>query len=483
MPTVNIIGKPYTNTRSTQEDPQRCINWFAETGGEGSKQKVVLYPTPGLQDLLLTDANNNSVRQLFEFNGYLYIVAGFKFYRYDGTTLTLKGTLNSVESVYPPIMVSNGAQICIVDNGFGYTYSIAGDSFSEITDPNFTAAAPNYITFQDGYGIYNQPGTAVWWITGINDFSTTGDLDFASANTTNEPIQAIISNRQQIYIFTTVGVEIWFNSGTADFPFERKNTSYITQGTAASGSITLIDNTIYYLTRSIQGEGYVVQIQGDSSPVVVSTPGINRIINQMETIDDAIGFSYQQDGHLFYVLTFPTADKTLVYDLSEQAWHERTTTIVNDPGGGSRQGRWRPNCYAFFGSTHVVGDFESGELMTIETDVYTDRTASIIREFITPVLWQDLKRLSVRSVTLDFQAGTGDSTDSDPQINFYLSKDGGMTYGNAHIASVGDSGQYTQRVKFNRLGMSRAFVGKLTTSSKANVTLLGASIDVEPSDS
>ena len=477
MPQLNIIGQAYT-ARSGSEDFETCKNFFIEAGTEQTKYKFVLYPTPGIEEYV--DIDGSQVRQLLEFDKVLYAIIDFDFYAIDADGVaTQKGTLNSTEPVFVPQMASNGLQIGIVDNGYMYAYNIAADTFVEVTNVYTLAAAPNYLTFQDGYGIYNQPGTSTWWITSINDFTTTGALDFASANTTNQDITAIVSNRQQLYIFTPVGCEVWFNSGNNDFPFERKNTSYITQGTAAPASIVTIDNTIYYLTRSPQGEGFVVKIEGDSSPVVISTSAISYLINQIESINDAIAFAYQEDGHLFYVLTFPSGDKTFVYDISQGAWHERTSTIDNDPGAGTRQGRFRANCYAFFGSRHVVGDFESGVLFSMDNRVYTEDGVPIRRERTTSHLWNDLKRISLRSITLDFQVGVGNTADPDPMINLYLSKDGGYTYGNAHVASLGAEGAYTKRIKFNRLGMSRDFVGKITTTAAVEVVLLGASAEIE----
>jgi hypothetical protein len=46
-------------------------------------------------------------------------------------------------------------------------------------------------------------------------------------------------------------------------------------------------------------------------------------IQSYGNITDAIGYTYQQDGHPFYVLIFPSAEATWVYDVSTQLWHER----------------------------------------------------------------------------------------------------------------------------------------------------------------
>ena len=47
----------------------------------------------------------------------------------------------------------------------------------------------------------------------------------------------------------------------------------------------------------------------------------------MSDISDARAFTYQKDGHHFYVLTFPTGNKTFVFDASTSLWHERNATV------------------------------------------------------------------------------------------------------------------------------------------------------------
>lgn len=479
---IDIIGSAYT-TRSGSEDFETCVNFYIEKTMKGvsAKYNEVLYPTPGLTELV--QLSGLVVRASLEFDGVYYCVCDLKFYKVVGAVATQKGTMVLPYVTSNPIIVTNGLQICVVDGGRGYVYDIAADTFVQITDPNFTAARPTYITFQDGYGIYNQPGTSTWWFTSINDFTVTDPLDHAAANTTNQDIVALISNRQQLYIFTPVGCEVWFNSGDPVETWVRKNTSYITQGLAAAASVCAIDNTLYYLTRSSQGDGFVVKIEGDSSPVIVSTPAISSILADFTVLSDCIGFSYQDEGHLFYVLIFPTEDRTLVYDIGENAWHERKSTLTNDPGAGTRQGRWRANNHAFVGDSHIVGDFQNGKLYVMDNDVYTENAVTIVRERTTSHLWNDLKRITLRSITLDCEVGVGNNSFPNPAINLYISKDGGYTYGNAHIGSLGNTGEYRKRIKFNRLGTARDFVGKIVVTDPVKICVLGASAELEMRDS
>jgi hypothetical protein len=87
-----------------------------------------------------------------------------------------------------------------------------------------------------------------------------------------------------------------------------------------------------------------------------------------------LDFTYQQLGHTFYVLIFPTADATWVFDIGEGLWHERTW--IDDSGF---EHRIRANdCAAAYGII-VVGDWETGALYQWDLTVYNDNGQPIVR--------------------------------------------------------------------------------------------------------
>ena len=79
---------------------------------------------------------------------------------------------------------------------------------------------------------------------------------------------------------------------------------------------------------------------------------------------DAVAYTYQQDGHPFYVLNFPSANTTWVYDVSTGAWHERA---------GFQDGafvRHRANCQCNFGGEIIVGDHENGNIYALDMTTF-----------------------------------------------------------------------------------------------------------------
>jgi hypothetical protein len=104
---------------------------------------------------------------------------------------------------------------------------------------------------------------------------------------------------------------VFGNSGAADFPFERINGSIIQYGCAAKHSPAQFDNSVLWLGDGHEGAGIVWRAQG-YNPVRISTHALENEFRSYATVADAQGYVYQQNGHTFYVLTFPTAGKTWV---------------------------------------------------------------------------------------------------------------------------------------------------------------------------
>ena len=58
-------------------------------------------------------------------------------------------------------------------------------------------------------------------------------------------------------------------------------------------------------------------------PQRVSNHYVERQIQSYSTVSDATAYAYQEQGHTFYVLNFPTAGATWVWDVLTGVWHER----------------------------------------------------------------------------------------------------------------------------------------------------------------
>lgn len=469
-----FIGPSYTH-QSLNVDCQRCVNLFPEMNPTGvSKEGEVasLVPTPGLR-LLLT-LTSGPVRALHRAsNDQVFAVAANKLYRISSTWVATElGTLNTTSG--PVSVADNGTHVVIVDGTNAYVWNIDTSSYSTITDPDFEVA--DQVKFLDGYFIFNRTGTQQWVITGLYDTAFDA-LDFTSSEGSPDNLVGIEVANRNLYTFGAQSIEVFYNSGDADFPFARIQGAVIDIGCAAAFSIAKTQNTIYWIGGDDSSFGAVYRMSGYQAERV-STPAIESVIRGIALSDlaDSRAWVYQQGGHVFYCLNLPGIDSTWVFDASTNLWHERT---YNNLWGEERH---RAECHTVAHGLNVVGDYENGKLYALDPDVYTDNGAAIRRMRTAPHVSSGLKRLFHHSLQLDIETGvglTGTGSGSDPKAMLQWSDDGGHSWSNEYWQDIGKLGVRRGRVLWRRLGSSRDRVYRVVISDPVKVVLIGAELSAE----
>jgi hypothetical protein len=282
----------------------------------------------------------------------------------------------------------------------------------------------------------------------------------------------------------------------------------------AAFSVAKLDNSLFWLGTDARGQGIVYKANGYTG-VRVSTHAIEYAIAQYGNISDALAYTYQQEGHAFYVLTFPSANATWVYDAATQAWHERAG-LVN-----GQFTRHRSNCQCNFQGNTVVGDFENGNIYTLDLNVYADngQPQKWLRSWrALPTGQNNLNRSAHHSLQLDAETGVGlnglttgenvyMTTESGeplitesgefilssvgalpvpaPQAMLRWSDDGGHTWSNEHWTSMGRIGEYGHRTIWRRLGMTlklRDRVYEVSGTDPVKLAIMGAELHASPTN-
>lgn len=472
MPQIPFVG-PSFRARSRCLDAQVCINLFPVMGGSGTAKSVrALYGTPGTRPLVSTATGTVRGMHSPTSGGDGIVVAGDTVYRLDSNfALTAIG---AVDSINTPVKIDdNGIDAVIVTGPNGYKVNLATNVVTQIIDPAFYGA--DNVDFLNTYAIFNRPGTNQFYISGSNEI-TFNSLDFASAESNYEPIINFIVNHDEIIFFKKTVTEIWRTSNSADFAFARDRNAAIEQGCVARDSVASLDNTVFWLGGDTQGTGIIYRLNG-YTPQRISTEAIEFEISQYSTIEDAVAYTYQQEGHSFYVITFPTGNATWVYDVSTNLWHQRAYL---DPATGNL-GRHRSNSHMFFNKKHVVGDFETGDLYTLDLDYYYDRASDpfpAIRA-ASHIATGDYNFIAHVRLQVDIEAGVGLTSGhgSDPKIMLDWSDDGGFTWSNKHEAKMGAIGEHKTRAVWNRLGRSKDRVYRILISDPVKRVILGATLN------
>jgi len=391
-----ILGQAYV-ARSVNAADNRMVNLFPEVIPNEGKEAGFLNRAPGLS--LLTTVGTGPVRGLWSFEGFTYAVSGNTLYKINSSyTATALGTIAGTGQVS---MSDNGTQLFVAANGPSYIYNSQTNVFQQITDPDFPGAVT--VSYLDGYFVFNEPNSQKVWVTSLLEGTQVDPLDFASAEGSPDGLVALIVNNREAWLFGTNSIEVWYDAGTADFPLARIQGASNEIGCVAPFSVAKLDNSIFWLGQDARGRGIVYRNNGYTG-VRASNHSIEWQIQQYGDISNAIAYTYQQDGHSFYVLTFPTVQKTWVYDVSTQSWHERA--------GWSNGNfvRYRPNCQVAFNSEIILGDYENGNLYAYDLDVYADNNApqKWLRSWRPiPSGQNNLRRTAQHSLQLDCETGVG----------------------------------------------------------------------------
>lgn len=463
---INFVGPAYT-ARSLNVDAQRAVNCFLEYDNESPRAPVALHGTPGL--LLKFTLGDAPVREAIVMGVYSYWVAGDSVYRVDTAySATLLGTIRTTSGQVG--MATNGTQVLIVDGDSGWIANAT--SLTEIGDVDFPDGVTR-CTYQDGYFIVAGNSSQSFYINETaGDGTVWNGTDFASAEGSPDDTIGLISDHRELWLFGKTSAEVWINTGNVDFPFERSGNTFIEHGCAAAGTIAKLDNTVFWLGSDDRGGAMVWKADG-YTPVRISTHAIEFAMQAYSTISDAFAYTYQQEGHAFYVLTFPTANATWCFDVSTGQWHQRAW---RDPNTNTLN-RHRSNCHVFFNNEHLVGDFETGEVYKLDLDTYSDNGDPILRLRATQCLDSgDGARMFYDDMQVDMEAGVGLNTGqgSAPLLMMRYSNDGGHTWSNIRTKSVGAIGQYGYRAKFGPTGAGRNRVWEISLTDPVKFCVIGA---------
>lgn len=476
---IPVVGQTY-ESRSVVVDSQRCLNLYPEIveSGQG-KNNIVLYPTPGLKPFASVEKSPH--RGMYSELGRAFTVAGNGLYEIkgDGTTVFIGTVVNNGGRV---VMRSNGEQghqLFVVSGGYGYIYDLNTSVFTELTTvPGFPSSKAVSGTFLDGYFVVNT--TTDFQISGLFNGLTWDAADKASRTAGADPVVVALQSHRELWVWGEVTSEVWVNTGAANFPFAPIPGVFIEMGCAAPYSAIRFDNQVAWLSGNRDGDRIAV-LASQYNPQRISTHAVETAWRRYARVDDAFGFAYQEDGHSFYVLAFPSAGATWVYDHATKMWHERGYW-------NTKTAQWeahRAICHCRAFNKHLVGDRISGAIFDWTLTYSRDDGDEIRRMRRLPHLSRENVRQFFQRLEVELEAGVDrtlpvrDEQLIDPMLMLRWSDDRGHTWSPEQWVSAGRIGQYSARAYWTRLGSSRDRVFELTMSADIPWRLIDGYLTVE----
>lgn len=467
-----LLAQESGESRSPALLIEQLLNCFTERVPEGSKTPIPLFGAPGLS--LAASVGPGPIRAITVFNGLTHIVSGTHLYRINinSTVTDLGGTIPGSNIVS---IADNGVQICIINglvNGGGaggWIYSVAG-GLVQITSPNFFPC--DTVTFFDGYFVFDRAGTAEFFLSALYDGTTFSGTDFATTESSSQPVNAIAENLQLLFFFKSDRIELWYDAGAADFPFQRYAGGVINRGCTATYSMVKQDGAIFFL-----GDDAVVYRLQANVPIRVSTPAMESLIAQEANPSLISGFTYTWQGHKFVGFTLPGTTRTIVYDVSTGKWHERQSY----DSFGTSLGWWRAwVAYDGHFGNPVLGDRTTGSIWKPDITWPGEGTNPMFQTVISTVLQKDRKRVFVNRFEIDMQNGVANSNAPTPVATLFTSTDGGFNWENrgSRVYSTMTTPD-VHRVRWTNLGQARQWVFKIVLNDPVTRNIIGAYVDAE----
>jgi len=483
-----FIAGAYTN-QSLVEQGERLVNLYPEryeqSGSAPNQEGLFFTAVPGYSTFA-TLPTSPVQHMTVAHNGTLFVIAGDVLYEVasDGAAASCGSLAVSGGGTYYRT-ADNGVALGIVNGGSFWQYSYQNRLLTSATLED-----PCDIAFIDGYFIALKRDSRQFQISGLLDGSTWDALDFAVAEGAGDNIVAIIADHRELWCFGATRTEVYYNSGSSDFPFERLPGGFIEHGCIAPRSIVKLDNSLVWLGGDARGAGMCWRANG-YTPQRISNHAVEWIWSQYDSLDDAVAFAYQETGHQFYVLHFPSArptrimadghpsvgyaGATWVFDAATGLWHERS--YWDQVKGVECAHRGRFHAFAF--GKHLLGDYQSGALYEQDADVHD--FAGEPRRWLrsAPYLTNENRRTFYSRFELLYLAGQGTATGQGaaPVARLSWSNDAGATWSNELDASMGAIGATGQRCFWNRLGSGRRRCFAVAGSDPVRTVLIDAFIE------
>jgi hypothetical protein len=435
--------------RSRPVAAQRLVNCYLESAPKGEEKGPPLVSSYGITQL---GTIGGRMRGGAVINGVPYVVSGQRLYK---VTPTFEGIdLGSIPGAGVVDIVGDEDEVFVVSEGEGYIYNGVTTTF--IADTDFPGA--ERAEYLDGYAIVVHQGSMY-----INEtphvFTGWNALDFAAAEASPDDVLDGIVDHRQYFAGGRDSIEVFENSGDADFPLTRVPGGLIELGIGSVGAFTKQSNTVFFYAS----DGTIRMLDG-YNPQRISTHAVEQSIEDYAD-KRCTAFSFMEAGHA--MVSFTWAEGTWVYDLSTALWHQRKS---------HDEDRWRPLTILRAYDRWLVLDHATNKLGALDPDATTEFGETMRWTATAPSVNSENDFLRHQRLELVFENGVGvlSGQGSDPQAMLRFSDDGGRTWSNEYWRSIGAQGDYRARAVWNRLGMARDRVYEVTISDPVRRTLVQA---------
>lgn len=516
MARFGFVGPSYAS-QSLNADAQICRNWYPELdeSGEG-KSRIILLPTPGLS-IFAQDVNNKPVRGEFTVGGNggrSFYVIGQKLWEVlaNGTLSNpVTGGVNTLANDGTRVSMCSGQSVgglalLIVSAGTAYvltltntapgsqnTLTTLSNSGGDHTANGLAASNPIRCAYIDGFFILLFGNSNQIQVSDIADAVSWVAGQVTNVSTFTDNVLSFISDHGLLWMFGPKQSVVYFNAGGL-FPLSLDPQGKIEQGICGLNAVAQFDNTVAWVSMNDKGQARVFKASG-YTPVRISNHALETALSNYAdkivsgagaTIADCIAYSYEDQGHYFLVLYFPTANHTWVFDAATNMWHERDHWM---PATGTSSAHLSQGHTFNFG-THLISDWNSGAIYAQSINTFADNGGPIRRVRRAPHISTEQQWIFHHYMQVDVETGLGPQpplldgygNPRDPIMILRWSNDGAKTWSKELTRKCGQAGKYKTRVIWKRLGKSRDRIYEITVTDPIAWRVTDAYLSASPGE-
>lgn len=426
----------------------------------------------------------------------LFVVIDNVAYKFD--TVLTKTTIGNLQTFVGDVSITenNAGQILFSDNLHLYLYNFATNVFStsNIT-PGFNINfVPGFVTFQNGRFISPAAQGSVNFIWALSDpnngLSWPDDAQHrGSLQTKADKVVACVrfpGRGNTLLVFGTTVAEPWQDVGAQLFPYQRNQTTNLDYGCINPATIASNENIVCWLGAN-EKSGPAIMYTNGGDIKRISTDGIDFKLATLTNPTNCYAFMFRQDGHVLFVVTWPTDNLSYVYDFNT----EKFFTLCDE-----NMNAFIAKRVVFFNNQYYFVSIKDGNLYELgsqftDYDYGNDRVFEIPRIRITPPIFMpDQSRFVAGYSGFTIEQGQFDYDDRDtcfilanqegdeisteghsqligggqnyrvnvPRIDLSISKDGGVNFGSDYAIEMKPQGRRQNRLMWRNLGASNNLV-------------------------
>ena len=461
-----IVGPPHQNLHDERELDVRAaqvMDAYVDEAGFTVKR-------PGLEPFTVT--------QGFSVDGlYWWDEAEKALAVVNSTLYTIDNATGSTTSVTSGLPLPAGNRVSFATTPDGSDVLMASGQNIVSTDGSTAAAlgdadaptAVRFVTVYDQYAIAAIEGTGLFAHSEVGDVTAWRAQDLASAEAKPDRIVSLLGTLDGFELFGKTSAEFWINDGVT--PFSRVRGLTFNRGCGARYSPALYGDTWLWLDNNR------TVVKSTVNKIDEVSGQIDRALHSLSSVEDAIGDVMLVNGLALYVLTFPLANRTFVYNIKQNDWTEWGEW--NATNGEYLRFRGNSYCYATKWNKHLVGDKTSGNIYSLNRDYHYD-VGSTLRSmrrtgFITHGTGN---KKHCRELRFRLKRSVATSATPAPLMSVKWRNDSGA-WEPTRLVSLGEAGQHELMVSLKQCGDYRTRQYEFSHADNTDWILMSGEENVE----